>query len=217
MPRERARRLPGIAPRPATPIVVRGTPDRGRKCTMTLRFSQWTLDVQDVERMADFWSHALGYRTHVGRDGVVHLDPDASSDAAGLTVYLQPCAVPKRGKNRDHPDFIAHDGDVKAEVQRLLSLGATRADVGQSGWKGFKGSIRRATSSACCIDRAWVRPGYRLVGRPTANHRFGVSGPTRCFPRGGSPRCSSVPACDRRRRTHGRPAAPRCCGRRLPP
>ena len=45
----------------------------------------------------------------------------------GLLFELVP--EPKTGKNRLHLDFRPADQD--AEVQRLLGLGATRADIGQ--------------------------------------------------------------------------------------
>ncbi|WP_308440007.1 VOC family protein [Virgisporangium aliadipatigenens] len=97
------------------------------------RFAQWTLDVHDVERMAAFWAEALGYRIDPGADGDAHLLPP---DGVGMTVWLQPTDVPKEGKNRDHPDLVV-DGDVDAEVARLVALGARQADVGQRGDEGF--------------------------------------------------------------------------------
>ena len=51
-------------------------------------------------------------------------------------MWLQACDGPKRGKNRNHPDLVT-DGDVDAEVERLLGLGARRVDVGQTGQEGF--------------------------------------------------------------------------------
>jgi predicted enzyme related to lactoylglutathione lyase len=100
---------------------------------MVIRFAQWTLDVQDVDRMAAFWSAALGYRVEHGADGDAHLRPPDG----GLSVWLQPTDTAKAGKNRNHPDLVAAEGDVEREVARLLALGATRADVGQTGDEGF--------------------------------------------------------------------------------
>jgi len=100
------------------------------------RFRQWTLDVHDVELMATFWSQALGYRIEPGDDGDAHLrPPDDRPDR--LSVWLQPTDAPKAGKNRDHMDLVADDGDVEAEVERLIALGARHADVGQRGDEGF--------------------------------------------------------------------------------
>ena len=100
------------------------------------RFAQWTLDVHDVERMATFWSQALGYRIEPGDDGDAHLWPP-DEDPGRLSVWLQPTDEPKAGKNRDHMDLVADDGDVEAEVARLIALGARHADVGQRGDEGF--------------------------------------------------------------------------------
>jgi len=93
------------------------------------RFAQWTLDVHDVDRQAAFWSAVLNYRIEHGSDGNAHLMPPDG----GLSVWLQHTDAPKNGKNRDHPDLVAVDGDIDREVERLLRLGATRADVGQKG------------------------------------------------------------------------------------
>jgi predicted enzyme related to lactoylglutathione lyase len=116
---------------------------------MTSRFAQWTLDVQDVRRQAEFWSAVLGYEIEHGDDGDAHLrSPDG-----GLSVWLQPTGVPKSGKNRDHPDLVAEGGDVEAEVGRLLSLGATRADVGQRGDEGFTVLADPEGNEFCLLHR----------------------------------------------------------------
>jgi predicted enzyme related to lactoylglutathione lyase len=92
---------------------------------MTSRIAQWTLDVQDIRRMADFWSAALGYVIE-DDDGTVHLRPPGGGEPS---VWLQPGAGPKQGKNRDHLDL--RTPDVGDEVERLLALGARHVDVGQ--------------------------------------------------------------------------------------
>jgi hypothetical protein len=98
---------------------------------MVSRIAQWTLDVQDVERMATFWSEALAYR--VDRSGSsVHLVPPEGAPPDALTVWLQPSAGPKQQKLRGHLDLRPTDGDVPGEVGRLLDLGAQHTDVGQS-------------------------------------------------------------------------------------
>jgi len=99
---------------------------------MTARFAQWTLDVHDVELMEQFWSQALGFRVERGDDGNAKLLPadDAAPDVP--TVWLQASADPKRDKNRNHPDLVPSDGDVDAQVDRLIALGARHVDVGQT-------------------------------------------------------------------------------------
>jgi predicted enzyme related to lactoylglutathione lyase len=98
---------------------------------MTSRIAQWTLDVQDVDRQAAFWAAVLGYRAELGDDGNGMLYPPDDAPPGSLTVWLQSTAPPKSGKIRAHPDLVAED--VDAEVDRVLALGATRADIGQTG------------------------------------------------------------------------------------
>jgi catechol 2,3-dioxygenase-like lactoylglutathione lyase family enzyme len=104
---------------------------------MVSRIVQWTLDVQDAEVMSQFWSRALGYRVHPREDGSATLFPpdDAAPDAP--SIWLQASGGPKREKMRGHLDLVAADGEVEAEVDRLIGLGARRADVGQTGDEEF--------------------------------------------------------------------------------
>jgi hypothetical protein len=99
--------------------------------------------------MAEFWSAALGYRVDRDEDGNVHLRPPDR----GLSVWLQPTDAAKTGKNRDHPDLVAADGDVEAEVARLLALGATTADVGQKGDEGFTVLADPEGNEFCLLHR----------------------------------------------------------------
>jgi hypothetical protein len=117
------------------------------------RLAQWTLDVHDVTTMASFWSQALGYRIEPGDDGDAHLWPrDGSGRETACSVWLQPTDAAKAGKNRNHPDLVAVDGDAEAEVERLLALGATRADVGQRGDEGFV-VLRDPEGNEFCVLR----------------------------------------------------------------
>jgi catechol 2,3-dioxygenase-like lactoylglutathione lyase family enzyme len=104
---------------------------------MSSTISQWTLDVQDLPLMAAFWAETLGYRRERLSGGEEKLYPPDEAPEATLTVLLQEAAGPKRGKNRNHPDLTAPDGDVDTEVQRLIALGAKPVDVGQRGDEPF--------------------------------------------------------------------------------
>jgi hypothetical protein len=103
--------------------------------------SQWTFDVSDVHLMARFWSEALGYSIDLGDDGSAKLRPPAGATPTMPPIWLQASAGPKTTKNRFHPDLSVPDStseaDAHAEVERLLALGATHADVGQTGDEGF--------------------------------------------------------------------------------
>jgi hypothetical protein len=100
---------------------------------MVSRITQWTLDVLDVDTMARFWAAALGYRIERGNSKAsAKLYPPDGAPPDAITIWLQPSAGPKSGKNRNHPDLNPADGDVDAEVDRLVGLGARHVDVGQS-------------------------------------------------------------------------------------
>jgi len=116
---------------------------------VTSRIAQWTLDVQDLGRMAEFWSQVLGYEIDRQPDGTTHLVPPAGGEPS---VWLQSSAEPKQGKNRNHLDLRAPNQAV--EVDRVLGLGATRVDVGQT--LRSRSPIRWAASSASCTERTRV-------------------------------------------------------------
>ncbi|MEV4532373.1 VOC family protein [Asanoa sp. NPDC049518] len=121
---------------------------------MVSRFAQWTLDVRNPSRMAAFWSAALGYE--IDEDGQ-HLRPPRDAPPGSLTVWLQPSAGVKEKKNRTHPDLYAPSGDVAAEVDRLLTLGAIRTDIGQTGDEGFTVLADPEGNEFCLIHHPWHR------------------------------------------------------------
>ena len=84
------------------------------------------VDAQDVPGLARWWARALGWQVVFEAEDEVEIRP-APHRPPGL--LFAPVADPKTVKNRVHLDFRPVDQD--AEVERLLGLGAVRADVGQ--------------------------------------------------------------------------------------
>ncbi len=81
-----------------------------------------------------FWSEALGWPLVWDQDDETAI---RAPDGAGQFITFGPPLPPKTGKNRLHLDVApSKDGDQQAEVERLISLGATRVDIGQGdvGW-----------------------------------------------------------------------------------
>jgi catechol 2,3-dioxygenase-like lactoylglutathione lyase family enzyme len=93
-----------------------------------LTFGVVALGVTDVQRAAEFWSAALGYKLR--EDGFggwtkVLVPPDG----AGTAIALQPSQTPLQDHPRLHFDLhVADAGEQEAEAARLVSLGARRAD-----------------------------------------------------------------------------------------
>ena len=74
-----------------------------------------------------FWSAALGWPLVWDQDEETAI---RAPDRTGPFVTWGPPIPAKVGKNRLHLD-IAPPGDQRAEVDRLVSLGASRIDIGQ--------------------------------------------------------------------------------------
>jgi hypothetical protein len=93
---------------------------------MSLRLEEIVVDCRDPLSLAHWWRDATGWQIVGVDDGAVELAP-----APGRTPSLMFIAVPepKQHKNRLHLDWVPDD--QQAEVERLLSLGASRVDVGQ--------------------------------------------------------------------------------------
>ena len=92
--------------------------------------SSVSFDALDPLQLAAFWSAALNYRVAGTEEGVVSIVPAGA--ASGPDIDIIPVPEDKTVKNRLHLDLRASDGSTQAqEVERLLALGAVRADVGQ--------------------------------------------------------------------------------------
>ncbi|HEY0493236.1 MAG TPA: VOC family protein [Candidatus Dormibacteraeota bacterium] len=92
---------------------------------MPLRWSNIVIDCEDPEKVARFWGRALELKLNGPHDGEWWLEP--GGDIPDVLFLKVPES--KSVKNRVHLDF--RPGDQLAEVERLLSLGARRVDIGQ--------------------------------------------------------------------------------------
>lgn len=93
---------------------------------MASRWYTIVVDSRDPATLGRWWAEALGFR-------VVYEAPDevaiAKDDDTYPGLVFVPVPEQKSLKNRLHIDLAPDDRD--AEVERLLRLGATHADVGQ--------------------------------------------------------------------------------------
>ena len=110
---------------------------------MTSRFTELCIDCADPQRLAAFWAAVLDWRVEPDADDdneVAVVDPEGT---APLLLFAR-VPEPKTVKNRLHIDVspkraqAAEGGsapngsaDQTAEVERIVALGATHADVGQ--------------------------------------------------------------------------------------
>ena len=93
---------------------------------MSLLWDSIGIDCADERLVASFWSEALGVELHGPDDeGDCWLEPGVGCPQ----IFFGRVPEVKSVKNRTHLDL--HPDDQDAEVERLISLGARRIDIGQ--------------------------------------------------------------------------------------
>jgi predicted enzyme related to lactoylglutathione lyase len=101
---------------------------------MPTRLVHIVVDAADPPRLAGFWAAALGWEVRQEEEDEVDVMPAGYTypDPAALPLVFVPVPEPKTAKNRVHLDLNTESAEHQAaEVERLLGLGATRADIGQ--------------------------------------------------------------------------------------
>jgi predicted enzyme related to lactoylglutathione lyase len=97
---------------------------------MPVRLHHIVVDAHDLPRLARFWTQALGWKVLSEREREIVIGPDEN---APVGICFMPVSDQKTVKNRLHLDLTCSAHDRDREIERLLALGARRADVGQSG------------------------------------------------------------------------------------
>jgi hypothetical protein len=97
-----------------------------------IRIQCVVIDADDCERLARFWSEALGWRITYESVTEWCIEPPEGSPEVDVAPDILFVRVPDRKvvKNRLH--FDLRPADQQAQVRRLFELGAIRADIGQS-------------------------------------------------------------------------------------
>ncbi|MFD5269735.1 VOC family protein [Streptomyces sp. NPDC058335] len=93
---------------------------------MTLEWEQLIVDSADPVALGRWWAEALGWV--VVNDAADEFEIRPAPDRLPGLLFV-PVPEAKTIKNRLHLDFRPED--QRAEVERLLALGARHADVGQ--------------------------------------------------------------------------------------
>ncbi|MGI8900810.1 MAG: VOC family protein [Nocardioides sp.] len=123
---------------------------------MPLAVHHIVIDAQDLTGLASFWAQALRWQILSVRDREVVIGPD---ETAPIGICFMPAPEAKQVKNRLHLDLttVAEDRDV--EIERLVALGATHADGGQTGMESGT-VLADPEGNEFCV----VRPKRTLVG-----------------------------------------------------
>jgi hypothetical protein len=93
---------------------------------MSLEWEQVVVDARDPVELGRWWAEALRWVVVNDEQGEYEIRP-APDRLPG--ILFEPVTDSKQGKNRLHLDL--RPDDQRAEVERLVAMGATRVDVGQ--------------------------------------------------------------------------------------
>ena len=98
---------------------------------MTSRWYTIVVDAADPKALGRWWAQALNWEVTFEDDDETDVASGLGPDGKEIEPFLTFVTVAdgKAGKNRLHIDLAPDDRD--AEVDRLLALGAVRAEVGQ--------------------------------------------------------------------------------------
>ena len=123
---------------------------------MPLRLHHVVIDTYDLPGLARFWTQALGWRVLSERDQEIVIGPDEN---APVGICFMPVTDVKTVKNRVHLDLTTSVVDRDAEISRLLTLGARRVDIGQTGQESWT-VLADPEGNELCV----VRPKETLIG-----------------------------------------------------
>jgi predicted enzyme related to lactoylglutathione lyase len=122
---------------------------------MPVTLHHLVIDAHDLPALARFWAGVLRWRILSEREREVVIGPDEN---AAMGICFMPVTDRKSVKNRLHLDLTSGAEDREAEIERILSLGARRADVGQTGEESWT-VLADPEGNEFCV----VRPKRTLV------------------------------------------------------
>ena len=112
------------------------------------------VDARDPRRLAEFWAAVLDHQIVFESDEEVVVAKDKLSPPGLLFLRND---EPKTVKNRLHIDL--DPTDQAAEVERILGLGATRADIGQTGEETWVVLADPEGNEFCVLTARWTKDG----------------------------------------------------------
>jgi hypothetical protein len=125
--------LPEFARHPTDGDPAEPRPTEERR-PVTVRLYTVVIDARHPRALAQFWAAALGWQIlaeHPEEDDEEVIVGANEQAYPGLCILRVPES--KTIKNRLHLDLVPDDVDDKElEIERLISLGATRVDIGQA-------------------------------------------------------------------------------------
>jgi predicted enzyme related to lactoylglutathione lyase len=122
---------------------------------MPVRLHHIVIDAHDLPGLARFWTQALGWKVLSEREDEIVIGTDQN---APVGICFMPVTDPKKVKNRVHLDLTSSAADRNQEIDRLLTLGARRVDIGQTGAESWT-VLADPEDNEFCV----VRPKETLI------------------------------------------------------
>ena len=122
---------------------------------MPVRLHHIVIDTHDLPRLAQFWTQALGWKILSEREHEIIIGTDEN---APVGICFMPVTDRKTVKNRVHLDITTAAEDRDQEIERLLALGARRADIGQTGAESWT-VLADPEGNEFCV----IRPKQTLI------------------------------------------------------
>jgi predicted enzyme related to lactoylglutathione lyase len=97
---------------------------------MPVRLHHIVIDAHDLPGLARFWAQALGWKILSEREREIVI---GTGQNAPVGMCFMPVTGTKAVKNRVHLDLTSSAKDRDQEIERLITLGASRVDIGQTG------------------------------------------------------------------------------------
>ena len=119
-------------PPASSPVIV--SPPKSTSRLSAKRRHHIVVDTHDLPGLARFWTQALGWKVLSERDREIVIGP---AENAPVGICFMPVTDPKTVKNRVHLDLTSSAADRDQEIGRLITLGARRVDIGQTGTESW--------------------------------------------------------------------------------
>ncbi|WP_043625139.1 VOC family protein [Nonomuraea candida] len=124
---------------------------------MACRISELVLQCRDPEALARFWCEVLDFVELDREEDGIEIGPREGFGGPQPTIILSRSDEPRTGNLRLHIDVNPTDRDQAAELERLLSIGARPADVGQTGQEPWHVLVDPEGNEFCLL-RARLNP-----------------------------------------------------------
>jgi predicted enzyme related to lactoylglutathione lyase len=118
---------------------------------MSLQWFSLDVDATDPATLARWWAQVLDYQVVWEEDAYVAI---AKDDRTHPGIIFNRVDQPKAGKNRLHWDL--NPTDQTTEVDRLLSLGAAKVDIGQGDVPWVV--MADPEGNEFCVMTPWIHP-----------------------------------------------------------